>query len=270
MKAAKEATDATQGTTENCNPAESQQQGAYSQQQPPNPFGAAFGQFPYRMPFMPPFPSQQDQNQQNSTGSTNLSQVPRFPLPFVSPFLPPPPHMMQSGNGPFIPGMVPPWLPTMGMGTRPPFVPPNSGENVTINSTETNNLQTSVSSSENDETNMTSSSAADTRNEGGSQEETWQTTQESPEPAATDHGDESPLRSRTTGVRRRLAASMRPEEREDTQRSSTHTTRTVPSPVRPRQSDGPVFVIFISLLILAILLLVLRRLYMMKLLPVLF
>lgn len=69
-----------------------------------------FGQFPFRMPFFPPFPQMHSQmNSQNGTGAS--SQVPRFPLPFVSPFYPP---LMHSGNLPMFPmmpgGQVPPWL----------------------------------------------------------------------------------------------------------------------------------------------------------------
>ena len=219
---------------------------------------------------MPPFPMPQQQTQ-NINDSPNLAQVPRFPLPFVSPFLPPPPNMMHPGNGQGFPSMVPPWPPAMGMGARPPFGPPNQGESVTINRTETTNVETIASTStnetQNDTTNVTSSAAT---NQGEGQN-TEQTTEESQSADASNADEHPSLRSRTTGSRRRLANSVRPEERVGGgQTVNTAQTTTQNVPTRPRQSESPVYILFISLLVVAILLLVLRRLYHMKMLPALF
>ena len=181
--------------------------------------------------------------------------------------------MMHTGNGPVIPGMVPSWPPTMGMGTRPPFVSPNPGDQVTINSTVTNNVETIASSttseSQSGRTNVASTSAGATSE--GEGQDTQQTTEASQTPDASSSSEDPSLTSRTTGVRRRLAASLRPEERAGGQTVNTTQTRTIQSAsVTPRQSDSPVYILFVGLLVLAILLLVLRRLYIMKMLPVLF
>ena len=182
--------------------------------------------------------------------------------------------MMHPGNGQGFPSMVPPWPPAMGMGTRPPLVPPNQGEQVTITRTETTNVETIASAtpteSQTDTTNVSSASSGAT-NEGEGQE-TQQTTEESQTPDTSNFGEDSSLRSRTTGVRRRLAASVRPEERAGTGPTvnTTQTTTSQSAPARPRQSENPVYILFVSLLVVAILFLVLRRLYIMKMLPVLF
>lgn len=86
-----------------------------SQQQFPSP--PPFGSFPFNMPFPPAFPPPPNMAAwSDSTGNTG--QVPRFPLPFVSPFYP----MMMPPGG-FPPGMVPP-------GMIPPMVPGMPGMQV--------------------------------------------------------------------------------------------------------------------------------------------
>ena len=275
LKATKDPPPDTQAPTEDLDQGEPQQQNANSEQPPQNPFVTPFGQFPFRMPFMPPFPQQQSQNgpfpmQQNRTGSTNLAQVPRFPLPFVSPFLPAPPQMMQFGNGPLHPAMVPPWPPsTVGMGTRPPFIPPNARESTVNGSRDTDNVQSSASASSQEEgTNVGQSSSVNDTSEGQGQE-ILEPTQAFPSSEQVDSNEDPSLRSQTTGVRRRLAASVLPEERINRETNSSQ-ARSAHIPERLRESESPIYWLFVSVIVIAILLLVLRRLYVMKLLPVLF
>ena len=226
---------------------------------------------------MPPFPNQQNSAgsfpmQQNQTGSFNPAQVQRFPLPFVSPFLPPPPQLMHSGNGPLLPGMVPPWPPsTVGMGIRPPFVPPSTGES---GSRETNsNLQTDPTPTSQDErTNTDSSSTTANTHEDP---EIQQLSQDSHSTERASPDEDPSLRSRNTGLRRRLASSLQTEERaslqteERSSRTASSTqSQSVRTPERPRPSESLMYYVFVSTIILAILLLVLRRLYIMKILPV--
>ena len=274
LKATKEPPPDAQAPTEDSDQGEPQQQNADSEQPPQNPFVTPFGQFPFRMPFMPPFPHQQSQNgpfpmQQNQTGSTNLAQVPRFPLPFVSPFLPPPPQMMQFGNGPLHPAMVPPWPPsTVGMGTRPPFIPPNAGESTVNGSRDTNNVQASASASSQEEgTNVVGQSSS--VNDTSQGQEIPEAAQASPSSEQADSNEDPSLRSQTTGVRRRLAASVLPEERINRETSSSQ-ARSAHIPERARESESPIYWLFVSVIVIAILLLILRRLYVLKLLPVLF
>ena len=242
---------------------------------------------------MPPFPNQQGQAgsipaQQNQQNAFNPAQIPRFPLPFVSPFMPPPPFM-HSGNGPMVPAMgtMPgtmgpfPWPPNLGMGTRPPFIPPSTGESrsgETATTTTTTNVQsdsTATSSSTNDKTTTgTSSTTANTHEDS----EIQQTPQPTPQESSSTEGarpDEDPsLRSTTTGVRRRLAASLQSEERNNRPSSATHSP-SVPTPERQRatgsqrqrDSESPLYYVFVSVIVLAIILLILRRLYVMKMLP---
>lgn len=283
LKATKEPSADEQSPTDNSDTAEPQQQNGTNQQPFQNPF--PFGQFPFRMPFMPPFPAPQSQTgtasvQQNQTGSINLAQVPRFPLPFVSPFLPPPPQMMHTGNGQFPPGMFPPWPPsTIGTGTRPPFIPPNPGESVPNNSKDTKTVQSSAS--QGSETNIAPASSANDTSE--IQEEIQENPQESQSAEQASSNEHPSLRSQTTGVRRRLTASLQPEERitgeaSNTQRPATSTLErsqrshgpSVSTSARPRQSESPLYWLFVSVIVIAILLLILRRLYVMKVLPVLF
>lgn len=206
---------------------------------PQSTFSPPFGQFPFRMPF-PPFPQSFAPNA--STTTNPAAQVPRFPLPFVSPFFPP---MMQPGRfpcPPILPGMqVPPWQPGT---STPPFSPPagESSQNSVRDTTQSSSASTSARQTNYPEPQpepRTESSTVPTETVGSS--------------TSARQGERS-----TEGVRHRNVASAgqgrqhawQPQSAELQERQTTRGER--------------MLLLFAAFVIIVIALLLIRRLHMMK------
>lgn len=217
-----------------------------------------FGQFPFRMPFFPPFPQMNPQNA--NTGTTAASQVPRFPLPFVSPFYPP---VMQSGNFPMLPMMpgmqVPPWQ--LDSNTTPATLqsqPAGSASAAPIQS------QTSGSvSAESMEATQPSSSTpatndrADRQSENSSQPQTEMMTSSTVNTANSSSNDTVP--SSPDGLRQRNVTTTRQTGSQDRAQQSAEFEQ------RDSQRTDRFLVLFAVFVVIVIALLLIRRLHMMKL-----
>ncbi|KAH3735459.1 ubiquitin-conjugating enzyme E2 J1-like [Dreissena polymorpha] len=244
------ATDNSTADNTDMNAASASYNDAAQAQQLPPQFPPPFGQFPFGMPFPPPPFMFQQMMAQNLPGSTNLSQVPRFPLPFASPFFPPvQPSMMAPGtfSYPMMPGMqVPPWQ--HGVPSPPPSGEQlgevtsqrNTREVNTVTPTEEQSTAGQISSAENNESNTT---------------ETQNSTQ-----SAQETNSNSPRSAHQSGLRHRNTAR---------QRSADHTSAEIQAGPRRRtytsSRSGDVALLTFCLFVIAVIfLLLLRRLQMMN------
>ncbi|XP_060582791.1 ubiquitin-conjugating enzyme E2 J1-like [Ruditapes philippinarum] len=228
--------DDTSGNGATASPSAVPQPGMTSQQ---------FGQFPFRMPFFPPFP--QMNSQFANTGVNTATQVPRFPLPFVSPFYPP---MMQPGTfpmPPMMPGMqVPPWQHNTNI-TQPQSpasaaVPPRETTPTNIGSS-----TGQVNNSDNQTSNIEIPSPANS-------------TTQNDENSST---SETPLTSQD-GLRHRNVASA---SHTSTSHTHSHHRRFEAASTENREDQrvDRLLLLFAAFVVIVIALLLIRRLYIMKL-----
>ena len=204
-----------------------------------------FSQFPFRMPFFPPFP--QMNSQYANTGASSATQVPRFPLPFVSPFYPP---GMQPGMfpmPPMMPGMqVPPWQQNR--------MQLNSPTSAAVPQRETTPSNISSSSVQNNNSDNQSSNT-----ETVSQADAASSTQSNTNSSTT----ESPSTSQD-GLRHRNVASQ-----SHASTSHTHLHHRGYQAAEADSTEDPrvdrFLLLFAAFVVIVIALLLIRRLYIMKL-----
>ncbi|XP_045196671.2 ubiquitin-conjugating enzyme E2 J1-like [Mercenaria mercenaria] len=226
-------TPVADNTTEGASAAAASQPDIASQQ---------FGQFPFRMPFFPPFPQMNPQFA--NTGVSAATQVPRFPLPFVSPFYPP---MMQPGTfpmPPMMPGMqVPPWQQNINT------TPSQSPVSASVPTRETTPPNASSSSVQND--------TSDTQSNTETVNQLSTTTSSTQNAENTSTNNTSPTSEE--GLRQRNVASAQQTHTHHRQQQSSQQADT-----DDRRTDR-FLLLFAAFVVIVIALLLIRRLHMMKL-----
>ncbi|KAL4233274.1 Ubiquitin-conjugating enzyme E2 J1 [Mactra antiquata] len=222
-----------------------------------------FGQFPFRLPFPPPFPSMSPPG--NDSGGNPAAQVPRFPLPFVAPFMPPP--MMFPGGFPMPPPMMqgmPPWQ----QGTPiPPASPPRDTTYTGSNNTPSQNSPSTRQ--QNDDTQTTNENTSQTNADDETTSPSTTTSTSAATTTSTGNADTSTSNetsstsSNQEGVRHRNVTTT-----ESVQQSRTNVNVNQPAEIRDNryqtQPGDRLLICFAVFVVTVILLLVIRRLHMMK------